>query len=116
MVLERGHLLWHQAIFLHLKHIIPSVQYTPVDVLIDAICVQDKTVELRLQGYTVIFGENGRRVNGKPTSNPYAVGDSDALCVFAPSHKYIFSIPSAALAAQGQFEKGICSVKKGISC
>ena len=113
---ERGHFLWRQAMFPDLEYVMPSVQNTSVDVLIDAVRVQDKTARPYGQGYKTSLQKNGGRVDGRPTATAYALGDFDALCVFVPDHKYIFLIPATVLAAKGYLKTDVCSGKKNIYC
>ena len=99
--LERDHFLRRQALFHHLDYVISSVHDTSVDVLMNTVCVQDKTARLKGQGYPTSLQENGSGVNGRPTSIPYALGDFDALCVFTPGHRNVFLIPAAVVSVRG---------------
>ena len=114
--IERGHFLWRQAIFPDLEYVMPSVQNTSFDVLIDAVRAQDKTARLRDQGYITSLQKSGGHVDGKPTAVPYAVGDFDALCVFTPDRRYIFLIPATVLAAKGFLTSGTHRGKVCIRC
>ena len=114
--LERDYFLWRQAIFPDLTYDMPSIQNTSVDVLIDAVRVQDKTARLKGQGYTTSLQKSGGRVDGRPTSIPYAPGDFDALCVFTPGRRYVFLIPTAVLAAKGFLTTGTHRGKVSITC
>ena len=75
---------WRNQKFPKLSYIVPKVQGTPVDIIINNVKIQDKHAAMHKNrnGYSLKLQKQGGRQNGKNTKIPYEIGDFDGLFVF----------------------------------
>lgn len=106
---------WRKEKYPNLSYIVPKVQGTAVDIIINDVRLQDKHGSKFKGhiGYVVNLQKNGGR-HKKNNNVPYEVGDFDGVFVFLnDTYKYIFVIPSFELEKRGILKSDIYD---GLKC
>lgn len=108
--------LWRQKQFPSLHFSRPMQQHSVVDLLINSIRVQDKVAQKAVRGsyFDVCTSKNAGKVNGKHITQPYQVGDWDALFIFMLDRQSFFFIPADELDMHGVLRSDKSPGKKGM--
>ncbi len=119
-IVERQNNEWRLKVLPDFTYEAPKVQGTTVDVLMNAVRIQDKPAQIIAahNGFSVVLAKNsGRRGRKHGSKGPYALGDFDALFVFPPDKsRYFFLIPAEALLEQNVISSGDSKGKTAIVC
>jgi hypothetical protein len=106
---------WRKEKYPNLSYIVPKVQGTAVDIIINDVRLQDKHgAKFKGHiGYVVNFQKNGGR-HIKHNQVPYEVGDFDGAFVYlSDTYKYVFVIPSFELEKRGILKS---DTSDGLTC
>jgi hypothetical protein len=105
---------WRKTKFPSLNYIIPLIQGTTVDQIINGVSVQDKSAVLVGRYLSVVLSKNGGRNN---VQIPYEETDFECLWLFPNnSRRYIFIIPMFKLIEKGFIKTDTRKGKKHLNC
>lgn len=96
----------------------PDNHGTTVDIIIEGVRIQDKTLSCRKdsQARQVVLSKSaGRKKNGSKCQ-PYEVGDFDAVWIFDKKQEYFGIIPSKILQCHGYLKTTECKGKMTLMC
>ena len=106
---------WRKEKYPNLSYIVPKIQGTAVDIIINDVRLQDKHGSKFKGhiGYVVNLRKNGGR-HIKHNQVPYEIGDFDGVFVnLTDTYKYVFVIPSFELEKRGILKS---DTSDGLTC